>query len=123
MNYKPGRRVLVTGFLVLAVVGFGVHAGLEARASAAVHGTIADGSGKGGPLYARIDIDGRATPVYTNPTTGEYSVDLVQGQTYELAVSAMVAGYTGGSVPSSRASGQHRHRSSWNARCTGTRKA
>ena len=37
---------------------------------ATVEGRVTDGSGQGFPLYARIDIAGRAMPVFTNPTTG-----------------------------------------------------
>ena len=60
---------------------------------ATVQGTVTDGSGQGWPLYARLDIAGRAMPVFTNPTTGRYSVKLEQGRTYQLTVTAMVAGY------------------------------
>ena len=55
--------------LVLAVWA-GHSAVLDAGSVATVHGTVTDGSGRGGPLHARIDISGLATPVFTNAATG-----------------------------------------------------
>lgn len=60
----------------------------------AVTGTVTDGSGHGWPLYARIDISGfPGGPVFTNPITGTYSVNLVQDQPYVFNVSAISPGY------------------------------
>jgi N-acetylneuraminic acid mutarotase len=54
-----------------------------------VSGTITDGSGHGWPLYAKIAVAGDPRgPVYTNPATGRYRVDLPAGATYTLHVSA-----------------------------------
>jgi Carboxypeptidase regulatory-like domain/Kelch motif len=59
-----------------------------------VTGTVSDGSGQGWPLYARIEITGRpGAPVFTDPATGRYSVDLPQDHTYSLTVTATLPGY------------------------------
>ncbi len=57
-----------------------------------VTGTVTDGGGHGWPLYARIDIAGLpASPVFTDPETGRYSVQLLEHRTYQLTAS--VPGY------------------------------
>ena len=39
------------------------------------------------PLYAKITIDGSpGDPIWTNPVTGYYHIDLVSGQTYTFHV-------------------------------------
>ena len=59
-----------------------------------VRGTVTDGSGWGIPLYARIDISGYTPgPVYTDPLTGEYSVDLPEEAVHTFTVSAVSVGY------------------------------
>lgn len=51
-------------------------------------GTVTDASGHGWPVYAKISIDGRpAGPVFTDPLTGRYEVDLPVGASYTLRVS------------------------------------
>ncbi|ROT32490.1 carboxypeptidase regulatory-like domain-containing protein [Micromonospora sp. HM5-17] len=51
-------------------------------------GTVRDGSGQGWPVYASILIDGYPHgPVYTDPFTGRYQVDLPTGAEYTLRVS------------------------------------
>ena len=59
------------------------------------HGRVTDGSGHAGmPLYARLDISGHPdSPVFTDPVTGEYSLQLLEGQTYTFTVSAVSQGY------------------------------
>ncbi len=65
-----------------------------------VTGTVTDGSGHGWPLYARIDIDGfPGGPVYTDPVTGEYSIELVESTAYTFNVSAVSDGYVTESRP------------------------
>ncbi len=59
-----------------------------------VSGTVTDGSGHGWPLYARIDIAGYpGEPVFTDPVTGTYAVDLIPGVTYRATVTALIGGY------------------------------
>jgi len=59
-----------------------------------VTGTVTDGSGHGWPLHASIDITGRpGGPVWTNPATGQYSVDLPENATYALTVTSDLPGY------------------------------
>jgi len=64
---------------------------LRAAARATLTGTVADGSGQGWPLYARVSVAG--TSVYTNPATGRYSVTLPGHATYTVRVSPVYAGY------------------------------
>jgi len=59
-----------------------------------VSGTITDGSGHAWPLYATITAEGvPGGPVYSDPTTGRYSIDLASGGTYKLHVVANYPGY------------------------------
>ncbi|MBI3358767.1 MAG: carboxypeptidase regulatory-like domain-containing protein [Nitrospirae bacterium] len=63
-----------------------------------VQGTVTDGSGHGWPLYARIDITNYlGSPIFTNPVTGHYTVDLFQDTPYTFTVNAVSCGYN--SVP------------------------
>ena len=56
---------------------------LAAVARVAVTGKVTDGSGQGWPLYATISVDGMpGGPVYTNPKTGAYTIQLPVNQTY-----------------------------------------
>ncbi|MBN1900902.1 choice-of-anchor J domain-containing protein [Candidatus Sumerlaeota bacterium] len=58
-----------------------------------IEGTVTD-TATGWPLYAQIDIDGYpGDPVWTDPVTGFYSVDLAENSTYTLAAKAWVEGY------------------------------
>ncbi len=57
-------------------------------------GRVTDGSGHTWPLYARIDIDGRpGGPVFTNPATGRYSVQIAGGASYRLTTKVLYPGY------------------------------
>jgi subtilisin family serine protease len=57
-------------------------------------GTVTDGSGHHWPLYARIDIAGRpGGPVFTNPATGRYSVQIAGGSSYRLTTTVQYPGY------------------------------
>ncbi|MFC6343999.1 choice-of-anchor J domain-containing protein, partial [Nocardioides hankookensis] len=66
---------------------------LTAAPSVTVRGTVTDGGGHGWPLYAKVDIAGPAPDVWTDPTTGDYSVDLPSGATYSMTVTADLPGY------------------------------
>lgn len=73
---------------------------LDPVPSAHVTGTVTDGSGHGYPLYARIDILGhpdilgrRAGPIWTDPVTGRYGVELPANASYTAKVTAMLPGY------------------------------
>ncbi|MFE6735528.1 S8 family serine peptidase [Microbacterium sp. NPDC057650] len=68
---------------------------LVAAPISTVSGTVADDSGHGWPLYARIDIPGiPAGPWFTDPKTGKYSIDLPAAESYRLTVKPIYAGYT-----------------------------
>ncbi|MFD3453931.1 carboxypeptidase regulatory-like domain-containing protein [Streptomyces sp. NPDC058691] len=63
--------------------------------SQTVAGKVTDDSGHGWPLYARITVDGvPGGPVWTDPATGAFTVDLPQGHDYTLRVEAALPGYT-----------------------------
>lgn len=66
---------------------------LTTAPSATVSGTVTDGSGHGWPLYAKIAVEGPAPDVYTDPATGEYSMELPTGTTYSVTVQAQYPGY------------------------------
>ncbi|MFF3468390.1 carboxypeptidase regulatory-like domain-containing protein [Streptomyces sp. NPDC002619] len=59
-----------------------------------VSGKVTDGSGHGWPLYAKIEIDGiPGGPLWTDPYTGDYTVDLPAGHDYSLHVISAYPGY------------------------------
>ncbi|MEW1862582.1 carboxypeptidase regulatory-like domain-containing protein [Streptomyces sp. NPDC088194] len=59
-----------------------------------VSGKVTDGSGHGWPLYAKITAAGvPGGPVFTDPTTGDFSLKLPQGSSYTLHVTADYPGY------------------------------
>lgn len=67
---------------------------LEPLPKFTVCGTVTDGSGQGWPLYARIAVsDPRVAPVFTDPLTGHYCIDLLYRQDYTLLISAQIPGY------------------------------
>ncbi|WP_328470839.1 carboxypeptidase regulatory-like domain-containing protein [Streptomyces sp. NBC_00448] len=69
---------------------------LQAKSRATVSGTVADGSGHGWPLYARITIDGYpGGPIYTDPFTGHYDVTLAGQTTYHVHVVPVYPGVLG----------------------------
>ncbi|HEX5543311.1 MAG TPA: hypothetical protein VFX60_17445 [Micromonospora sp.] len=71
---------------------------LDALPSRKVSGVVRDGSGHGWPLYARIEVAGKpGGPIFTDPATGTYSVDLPQGE-YGLTVRAMYPSYQNGTA-------------------------
>ncbi len=67
---------------------------LTAAPAVTLSGDVTDGSGHKWPLYASIDIGGRpGGPVFTDPKTGHYSVDVPAGATYDLTVTPRYDGY------------------------------
>ncbi|WP_326562335.1 S8 family serine peptidase [Micromonospora sp. NBC_01796] len=57
-------------------------------------GKVTDASGQGWPLYSRIEVAGRpGGPVFTDPTSGRYSLTVPAGGTYRLTTTAVSAGY------------------------------
>ncbi|WP_239133837.1 carboxypeptidase regulatory-like domain-containing protein [Rugosimonospora africana] len=86
----------VTGVAVADGATVTENVSLTAIPSSTVTGTVTDGSGHGWPLYAKITVDGvPGGPVFTDPYTGHYSIQLPQGQTYHLNVTANYPGYSG----------------------------
>ncbi|MEV0893865.1 S8 family serine peptidase [Promicromonospora sp. NPDC050262] len=72
-----------------------VDVSLEAAPTTTVSGTVTDGSGHGWPLDAQITVQGAPSGVaaWTDPFTGEYSLELPQSATHTLVVQPSVAGY------------------------------
>jgi hypothetical protein len=71
---------------------------LDALPLRKVSGVVKDGSGHGWPLYARIDVAGKpGGPLFTDPATGAYSVDLPTGD-YGLTVKGMYPSYQPGTA-------------------------
>ena len=67
---------------------------LNAVPKVTISGTVKDGSGHGWPLYAKIVVDGvPGGPVWTDPATGHFHVDVASGAQYTLHVSANYPGY------------------------------
>lgn len=95
-------------FLISALVLLGLAFGLATPVNAQtagpqaagdpriVSGVVRDGTPDGHtwPLYARIDITGYSGgPVFTDPRTGAYSVELEEGDSYTFAISTLQGGY------------------------------
>jgi hypothetical protein len=71
---------------------------LTVRPKVTVHGTVRDGAGHGWPLYARVVVQGdTAHPLFTQPVTGEFSLELPDGEPTRLEVSSIFWGYGMGS--------------------------
>ena len=70
------------------------NAALTPEPTVPVTGTVTDGSGHGWPLHASISIQGRpGGPIWTNPATGQYTVNLPENATYSLSVNTDLPGY------------------------------
>ncbi|MFD7023356.1 S8 family serine peptidase [Promicromonospora sukumoe] len=68
---------------------------LEAAPTTTVSGTVTDGSGHGWPLDAEVTVQGAPSSVsaWTDPFTGEYTLELPQSATHTLVVQPSVTGY------------------------------
>ncbi|KQZ70952.1 peptidase S8 [Nocardioides sp. Root151] len=65
---------------------------LVSAAAVTLSGTVTDGSGHGWPLYAKVTVPG-ADPVFTDPATGEYSIEVPGNASYDVSVAAQYPGY------------------------------
>jgi N-acetylneuraminic acid mutarotase len=74
------------------------NAALTPVPSTTVTGTVRDGGSHGWGLYARLTVDGLPGATFTDPTTGNYSLRLPQGQSYTLHATALYPGYQQGSA-------------------------
>ena len=71
-----------------------VNVALQPSPSVTVSGTVTDGSGHGWPLYTRIDVAGDPNgPFFTDPITGQYSIQLPANAAYDVTFSSQLAGY------------------------------
>ena len=62
-----------------------------------VTGTVRAGTGTAWPLYAQVswsDGNGHSGTVYTTPSTGRYSLSLLENSSYTLTVTPVYPGYT-----------------------------
>lgn len=67
---------------------------LTAATFRTISGRVADGSGHGYALYSRIDVAGMpGGPVYTDPYTGNYALNLPQGGSFDATFTAIIPGY------------------------------
>jgi len=67
---------------------------LKSVPSATVSGAVTDGSGHGWPVYAEITIDGYPNgPIFSDPDTGAYRVELPQQADYTFHVTPLYDGY------------------------------
>ncbi|MBX6722502.1 MAG: choice-of-anchor J domain-containing protein, partial [Dactylosporangium sp.] len=67
---------------------------LTPQSNVTLSGQVKDGSGKGYPLYAKIEIAGRdAGPIFTDPANGRYTVDIAGPATYRVTVTPVYPGY------------------------------
>jgi subtilisin family serine protease/N-acetylneuraminic acid mutarotase len=67
---------------------------LTALETVDVDGAVLDGSGHGWPLYARITVVGeQLDSIFTDPYTGEYSLELPSNSTYTLRITPQLPGY------------------------------
>ncbi|MEV5549725.1 carboxypeptidase regulatory-like domain-containing protein [Streptomyces sp. NPDC052309] len=67
---------------------------LDAVPRQTVTGKVTDGSGHGWPLYAMVTVDGvPGAPVFTDPYTGTYELQLPEDHDYTLKVAARYPGY------------------------------
>ncbi len=68
---------------------------LQAASPVVVSGKVSDGSGLGIPLYSKITVNvpGATLTTFTNPTTGNYSVELFGGTLVKLTTDVKAQGY------------------------------
>lgn len=66
---------------------------LQPSPNSTVTGTVTDGSGHGWPLYAEVTVDGAPVSTFTDPYTGEFSLDLPQGSSFTLSAAPVYPGY------------------------------
>ena len=95
------------------ILGLGLSAGVlfstprpAGLSTVPMSGVVADGSGAGWPLYARIEATSASTdPIvaFTDPVTGAYTMNLLDGIDYQVAVTALAPGYVPGGGPVSAA--------------------
>lgn len=76
-----------------------VDAALAPAPSTTVTGTVTDASGYGFPLYARVAVEGTSVAAWTDPTTGEYSLDLPAGESFTLVTQVQYPGYLAPATP------------------------
>ncbi|MCN9241028.1 carboxypeptidase regulatory-like domain-containing protein [Streptomyces sp. RY43-2] len=90
-GYRSGRT---TGVVVAEGGSVTESFSLDAVARRTVTGKVTDGSGHGWPLYAAITVDGMpGGPVFTDPYTGTYELQLPVDRTYTLDIAARYPGY------------------------------
>jgi subtilisin family serine protease/N-acetylneuraminic acid mutarotase len=65
--------------------------------SVTLSGTVTDGGGHGWPIYAEVSVSGTPLSTWTDPFTGQYSLLLPAGATYEVVVEPDYDGYAGAS--------------------------
>jgi hypothetical protein len=93
MTRTPRRLLLAASTLALATIFACISpAPGHAQEPVTVTGTVTDGSGHGWPLYARVEVPGQ-DPVFTDPLTGRFSVEVPAAGSYAMTVDAVNPGY------------------------------
>ncbi|WP_051536821.1 carboxypeptidase regulatory-like domain-containing protein [Shewanella marina] len=69
-----------------------INQALQLAPRVAVTGTVKDGGTANWPLYAdvKVNVPGDVLQTYTNPETGMYSIELVEGTAVEVSATAMM---------------------------------
>jgi hypothetical protein len=101
MGWNRIRVVLWAAAFALTSVG-SLSAATKGSPAVVLSGTVSDGSGAGWPLYARIVATSASTePIvgFSDPVTGAYSMNLFDGISYDVAVTAIGSGYAAGGGP------------------------
>ncbi len=66
---------------------------LDSSPLAVLRGHVADASGQGWPLYARVTLPGTPLETWTDPATGAYRLTVPSGHAYSVRATASYAGY------------------------------
>ena len=82
-----------TGLTVTSGVTTTRNFALRPLPSVTLSGQVADGSGHGWPLYAKIAVSGTPLVTYTDPATGRYSLAVPDNATYNVTADPVSPGY------------------------------
>ncbi len=88
------ENATIAGVDVVQDVTTTVDAALTKIPLVTIQGQVDDGSGAGWPVYAEIEIEGYPnSPIYSDPVTGRYSVELLSGIPTTFTVTSALPGY------------------------------
>ncbi|HVQ91728.1 MAG TPA: S8 family serine peptidase [Mycobacteriales bacterium] len=98
--WKYGSVTVTRAVTVLAGQPVTVDAGLPAAALTTVRGTVRDHA-HGWPLYAKVSVSPQpgGAPVFTDPLTGQWSVQLPDDGRFTVQVTPVLPGYASAAQP------------------------